>query len=254
MHEISRQEYLQTIGIESYIPRWRIPFAAESQLCDQSFEWSQTKDEIKVVEPIQVDDPNYQRDQIQPPIDLHQVLNRVVEKSKTTNEPSRIADILQQFEEKKLPQIQSFSLSVWRPEAGFLIVAARNLNAMPTELLLNNFLRFHLKQSQLVLNEEVLRWPAIENSKMALTEKDACAELQTWLSVQHEFQSIKTLWFFGDVYRYFVSEFSRSNHESLSESHDIKLDSVQIIAAKIFPELSQILLQPQLKEKLLSLA
>jgi hypothetical protein len=91
---------------------------------------------------------------------------------------------------------------------------------------------------------------------MALTEKDACAELQTWLSVQHEFQSIKTLWFFGDIYRYFVPEFSKLNDESLIEYCDIKLDqnkSTQTITAKIFPDLSQFLLRPQLKAKLLSL-
>jgi hypothetical protein len=254
MHEIRRQEYLQAIGIENYIPRWRIPYAAESYRCDQSFEWDdQVKNDVTTFEPTQVDSLNNQQDQIQPTIDLHQVLNSVVEKSKTTSEPSRIGDILQQFEDKKSLQIQSFSLSIWRPAPDFLILAARNVNAMPTELLLNNFLRFYLQQNQLVLSEEVLRWPAIENNKMALTEKDACAELQTWLSVQHEFQSIKTLWFFGDIYRYFLSGFSRLNHQSLIESHDIQLDSAQIIAAKIFPDLSQFLLQPQLKEKLLSL-
>jgi hypothetical protein len=257
MQEIRRQEYLQAIGIEAYIPRWKIPFAAESHLCDQSFEWSNhTKADVAIIEPIQVDNPNYQQDQLPPAIDLHQVLNSVVEKTQVKNNPSRIGDILQQIEDKKSLQIQSFSLSVWRPAAGFLIVAARNVNAMPTELLLNNFLRFYLQQSQLVLSEEVLRWPTIENSKMALNEKDACAELQTWLSVQHEFQSIKTLWFFGDIYRYFISEFSTSNDRSLIESCDIKLDqakSTQTIRAKLLPDLSQFLLQPQLKEKLLSL-
>jgi len=255
MHEIHRQEYLQIIGIETYIPRWRIPFAAESQLCDRSFEWSQEKDEIQIVDPVQID-PNHQQDKVQPAIELHQVLNSVVEKLPVKNNPSRIGDILQQFEDKKLLQIHPFSLSVWKPASGFLIVAARNVNAMPTELLLNNFLRFYLQQNQLILKEEVLRWPAIENNKITLTEKDASAELQTWLSVQHEFQSIKTLWFFGDVYRYFVSEISGSNQDSLIESCAITLDqndSAQTITAKIFPDLSQILLQPQLKEKLLSL-
>jgi hypothetical protein len=257
MHEIRRQEYLQAIGIENYIPRWRIPYAAESYLCDRSFEWDdQVKDDVTIFEPIQVDSLNNQQDQIQPTIDLHHVLNSVVERTQVKTNPSRIGDILQQFEDKKSLKIQSFSLSVWRPATDFLIVAARNLNAMPTELLLNNFLRFYLRQSQLVLSEEVLRWPTFENSKIALTEKDACAELQTWLSVQHEFQSIKTLWLFGDIYRYFISEFSTSDDLSLIQSFDIQLDQAkpaQTIGIKLLPDLSQFLLQPQLKEKLLSL-
>lgn len=256
MHEIRRQEYLAIMGVETYIPRWRIPFAAESHLCDQSFDWDdEVKQESKITT-FEVNTPDHKRDPIQPAIDLHQVLSSVTEKPSIKNNPSRIDDLLQQFADKKSPQIQPFSLSVWRPAHDFLIVAARNLNAMPTELLLNNYLRFYLQQNQLVLGEEVLRWPAIENSKMTLTEKDACAELQTWLSVQYEFQSIKTLWFFGDIYRYFVPEFSRSDDASNIESCDIKMNqanSTQTITAKIFPDLSQFLFHPQLKAKLLSL-
>ncbi len=247
MREIRRQEYLQTIGIETYIPRWKIPFAAESYLCDQSFSWvDQTE-----VAPLDVNTPNHQVSLI-PTIDSSQVLN-VVGKNTVKNNPYRVDALLQQFEDRKSLPVQSFSLNVWRPAPGFLVLAARNLNALPTELLLNNFLRFYLQQSQLVLSEEVLRWPAIENSKMALTEKDACAELQTWLSVQHEFQSIKTLWLFGDIYRYFASEFSKFNDEYAIEFCDIKLDQANPITAKIFPDLSQFLLRPQLKAKLLSL-
>jgi hypothetical protein len=248
MREIRRQEYLQTIGIETYIQRWKIPFAAESYLCDQSFSWVEQTEIL----PLDVNAQNQQLS-MAPAINLCQVLDVVVEKNTVKNNPYRVDALLQQFEDKKSLQVQSFSLNVWRPAPGFLVVAARNVNAMPTELLLNNFLRFYLQQNQLVLSEEVLRWPAIENSKMALTEKDACAELQTWLSVQHEFQSIKTLWFFGDIYRYFASEFSKLNDECSIEFCDIKLDPANSITAKIFPDLSQFLLRPQLKAKLLSL-
>jgi hypothetical protein len=251
MHEILRQEYLQTIGIENYIPRWKIPFAAESYLCDQSFSWV---DQAEIV-PLDVNAQN-QQVSMTSAINLSQVLSVVVEKNAVKTNSYRVDALLQQFEDKKSPQIQPFSLSVWRPAYDFLIVAARNLHAMPTELLLNSFLRFHLKQHQLILAEEVLRWPTMENNKITLTEKDAYAELQTWLSVQHEFQTIKTLWFFGDIYRYFVPEFSMSDDASIIESCDIKLDqanSTQTITAKIFPDLSQFLLRPQLKAKLLSL-
>ena len=249
MHELHRQEYLQAIGIESYIPRWKLPFAAESQRCDQSLVWV----DQGVVTPLGVNVKN-QQESAKPTIDLNQVLNAVAEKN-TVKNASRIGDILQQFEDKKSPSIQSFSLSVWRPSSGFLIVASRDLNAMPTELFLNNFLRCYLKQHQLILSEEILRWPAIENNKIVLTEKDACAELQTWLSVQNEFQSIKTMWFFGDAYRYFSSEIVMSD-DCFAGSCSIKLDqtdSDKPITAKIFPDLSQFLLQPQLKIQFLSL-
>ncbi len=257
MHEIRRQEYLQAIGIENYIPRWKIPFAAESYFCDSSIELGdQANDDITLVESIVVDTTNSQQDQLQPTIDLHQVLNGVVEKSLVKNSPSRIDDILQQLVDKKSPQIPSFSLSVWRPEPDFLVVATRNVNAMPTELLLNNFLRFYLKQNQLALMEDMLHWPAIDSSKMSLTEEDACTELQTWLSVQHEFQPIKTLWFFGDVCRYFTADFAAADTEFFVRDFPLKLGyahSNQVVMAKHFPDLSDILLHPSLKAKLLSL-
>lgn len=245
MHELHRQEYLQSIGIESYIPRWKLPFAAESYLCDRA-----TLVDQEVIPSIEINSQG-QKDSINPAIDL--MLSTVVEKNTVKNNTSRIGDILQQFEDKKSPTIQSFSLSVWRPVPGFLIVSARNLNAIPTELFLNNFLRFYLKQHQLILVEEVLRWPAIENNKIVLTENDARIELQTWLSVQHELQSIKNLWFFGDVYRYFTSE-AISGDDCFVGSCNIKLDQANSDhSAKIFPDLSRFLLQPTLKAQLLSL-
>jgi hypothetical protein len=241
MHEIARQEYLSALGIDTYIPRWKISFA---HTCEQTFD----------IEPEQIhlnNDLEIRREHDSPPIDLRQVLDGIVEKVVVKK---GISSSLQPPENSQT--IQPFSVSIWRPESGFLIVSARNTEAMPTELLLNNFLRFYLQQNQLVLNEEVLRWPATENKKMTLTEQDACTELQTWLSVQHEFQPIKNLWFFGDVSDYFIPERSIDSDKYIKECN-INLNqnnsSVSSISVKFFPDLSQFLLHPELKFHLLSL-
>ncbi|MBK8186940.1 MAG: hypothetical protein IPK77_06680 [Cellvibrio sp.] len=256
MHEVHRQEYLTSMGIESYIPRWRIPFAAESHLCDQSYDLCSETKQDSIVATSEANTFDASLNNIVPAIDLQQVLKSVSEKPVVKNSPFRADEILQQVESKALHLVQPFSLSVWRPAPDFLILAARNLNAMPTELLLNNFLRFHLNLPQLTLSEEVLRWPAIENNKIALTEHNAIAELQTWLSVQHEFQPINRLWFFGGIYRYFVSDLLKLADESHINSCDIYLDQFNVkqpITAKIFPDMTRFLQQPELKEQLLSL-
>lgn len=256
MHEVHRQEYLASMGIDSYIPRWKIPFAAESHVCEQSDElWSEAEQGAGVAT-FDVSAFDVPKAHLQTAIDLSLVLKSVSEKPLVKTFSSSVDESPLQLENIESPLIQPFSLSVWRPAPDFLIVAARNVNAMPTELLLNNFLRFYLKQPQLILSEEVLRWPAIENTKIPLTENNAIAELQTWLSVQHEFQQIDQLWLFGDVYRYFVSELLRSGDQSSIEFCEVKLDQTNLlkpIAAKIFPDISQFLKQPDLKVKLLSL-
>lgn len=245
MHEITRQEYLSALGIDIYIPRWKIDFAAESQLYEQTFD---SQPEL-----IHANNDIDTQQSESPVIDLRQMLESVVERVSVKKE---IQTALQQQGEKNLQAIQSFSLSVWRPVSGFLIVSARNTNAMPTELILNNFLRFYLNQNQLTLHEEVLRWPSVENQKITLTNLDACAELQTWLSVQHEFQPIKNLWLFGDISHYFMPDKS-IDFDVFVKKFEINLDqngsSAGPVAVKIFPDLTQFLLQPELKAQLLSL-
>lgn len=254
MHEFRRQEYLQAIGIETYIPRLTLPCAAESHLCENSDCNDLTMIESPDVLSLQVDLQSQENEPTQT-ITLNQVLFDVNDKLTNKTEPSRSDNTSRQVQQREI-YLASFSLSVWRPRPGFVIISARNVNAMPTELFLNNFLRFYLKQNDLTLSEEVLRWPASENGKMALTKENACAELQTWLSVQNEFNSIDKLWLFGDIYRYFSSTPLVPTENLTLNSCDIQLDqtsSNRIVKAIIFPDLSQFLLDPQLKTILLSL-
>jgi hypothetical protein len=158
------------------------------------------------------------------------------------------AAILQQLEEKKAPVVQPFSLSIYRPQPGFLIIDSRNTKlALPTEVLLNNLLRVHLKVVQPALGEEVLRWPMIENRFVSRTEHDARNELQTWLAVENELRPIHSLWLMGEsAARYWLD--AGSDWAAICcTTQPIKDLSLQ---ALILPSLNQLLQNPSQKSRL----
>jgi hypothetical protein len=247
MNELQRQAYLSVFGIENYMPRWHLPCAPESVACV-----------LPAITPalempsIQVVDAALSQPQIaiatslerEPP---QRLLADIVTSSSA---PVRIsvASILQQLEEKPVDIAPHFSLSVWRPAPGFLIIDSRNTAlALPTELLLHNILRAFIGNQLAGLQEEVLRWPMVENRFVSRTVIDARAELQTWLAVEHELRPVTQLWLMGDnAARYLVTGDSEPT-ESWWQRHS--LPSIGL-PALILPGLNQLLQQPQLKARM----
>ncbi len=210
MNELQRQAYLSALGIENYMPRWILSSAPASVACIlPSIEIeglaastsSPLIDSLSsspvAIAPVKLDS-SVAIDMLVGDLD---VMQRPVA-------PVNAASILRQFEEKKAPVVAPFSLSLWRPVPGFLIIDSRNAAmALPTELLLGNILRVVLGAIKPELNEEVLRWPMIENRFVSRTASDARNELQTWLAVENELHPISRLWLLGEnASQYFVDE------------------------------------------------
>lgn len=235
---VAQQEYLAAMGIDFYLPRTTLAFAAPSPEYffdeDASITSEHEITEDRLIEPVI---QTVKVDHL-----LQDVLTQVEKTAQPKSNPAKTPQPIQNPQSS----IQPFSLSLWRPAKGFLIIAPHNTQALPTELLLQNIVRYHLNQYQLKMDEEIVRWPANGNAKLHLTEQDARDELQTWLSVQHEFQPINQLWFFGDAWHYFVKQ-DETDINSLSEVFD------QInFTVKSFPDLAVILQDPQLKADILS--
>jgi len=154
-----------------------------------------------------------------------------------------------QPERSKEPVVQPFSLSLWRPTPGFLVIDTRDVSlALPTELLLNNLLRVYLGLDWSGgLSEEVLRWPMVENRFVSQTLDDARVELQTWLAVEHELRPITRLWLMGEnAVRYFAAE-NINIDEFRFRSLPLALGG---LAGVYLPGLNQLLQQPLLKVSL----
>lgn len=247
MHEMQRQAYLSSLGIENYAPRWLLPAAPVSVACVMPVS------DIPIVSDVSPsigDLATVIDTRIEHRISPSNLLTAIVDlgEQKKASSPVNAATILQQLEVKKAPVVQPFSLSVYRPVPGTLIIDSRNTTfALPTELLLNNILRALLKTTSFVLGEEVLRWPMIENRFVSRTEDDARNELQTWLAVEHELRPIQTLWLMGEnAARYWLD--ADSDYSGLCWTKQSLKDLP--LKALILPSLNQLLQNPAQKSRL----
>jgi len=256
MNELQRQHYLSALGVDTYMPRWQLPFAPISVACElpalvkeQVSDVSEVKADLLHV-PTHLSVPKT-KENADSPVQANNVLNEIFESKKLAApkiQPIGAADILAQLNVKPV-NIEAFSLSIWRPIDGVMIVDSRNSKlALPTELLLTNILSSFFSSQLLQVQEKVLRWPMIENSFTKRTENDARAELQTWLSVQHEIHPIKYLWLMGsNATTYFLPE-QTSFRASLFQTTPL----VDSINALILPSLNEVLQNPIFKKKIFS--
>lgn len=255
INEVQRQAYLSAIGIENYMPRVILPFAPPSIVCNM---------------PVLVETPSAQQsnnNHITASSDLRilpelpaQIKNTVVSDiladvvfPKKSPALVNAATILQELKTKKAPTVEPFTLGLWRPVPGFLIIDSRNTSlALPTELLLNNLLRNVLSAQKFDLREEVMRWPMIENRFVSSTADDARNELQTWLAVENELCPINRLWLMGpSATRYFLKEDVEPSHVYWQEQELTTLgNDGNLLHALILPSLVELLQQPLFKARL----
>ena len=246
MNELQRQAYLSSLGVDNYMPRWILPSAPASVACTMPLSV------VEVFTP--VDQPLISTSSLSSVLEPQERSSSVLSSAiaeldipKKAPVLSNAASILQQLEKKQLPAVQPFSLSVYRPQPGFLIIDTRDTSlALPTELLLHNLLRGYLHTTQFELREEVLRWPMIENRFVSRTEDDARNELQTWLAVESELRPIHNLWLMGEnASRYWVG----SNELWPSICWTIQAVENLPLQALIMPSLNHLLQNPAEKIK-----
>lgn len=255
MNELQRQHYLSALGIDTYMPRWNLPFAPHSVVCElpvaQIDTQSSTKMEIKVESAITQAQPVHvikmPSNEVSP---FNNLIDDILEAKKVAKFaalPTSAADVLAQLNAKPVT-IDAFSLSIWRPVEGVMVIDSRNTKlALPTELLLNNILRSIFSNQALKPQEEVLRWPMIENSFAKRTAEDARIELQTWFSVQHEIRPIRYLWLMGSNATTYLFPAEILIADTLFQSVAL-VDST--IHALNLPSLNELLQRPAAKQKL----
>ncbi|GGY75501.1 hypothetical protein GCM10011613_21270 [Cellvibrio zantedeschiae] len=253
MNELHRQMYLSALGLDTYMPRLHLPFAAISIACELPIAAPDSQPTARVERPAESFVSPIQQNakpvssEVSPVGNLIGNMFDVPKVARAVSQPVTAADILAQLDAKPVT-IEPFSLSIWRPFDGLMVVDSRNTKlALPTELLLNNILRAFFLNQSLKTQEEVLRWPMIENSFTKRTVADARNELQTWLSVQHEIRPIRYLWLMGaNAATYLLPE--------NSEYKDNLFKSVSLadggIDALILPSLNECLQTPTAKQQL----
>jgi hypothetical protein len=255
MNELQRQYYLSALGVDTYMPRWHLPFAPHSIVCELPAAPINTQSSTKIeskVESVIPQSTHVIKTQSNEASPVNNLMGDILETKKIVKPaavPTNAADILAQLNTKPVT-IDAFSLSIWRPIDGVMIIDSRNTKlALPTELLLNNILRSIFSNQALKPQEEVLRWPMIENSFAKRTADDARTELQTWLSVQHEIRPIRYLWLMGSNVASYLLPTQTSIADMLFQSVSVA-DSAN--HALILPSLNELLQKPSSKQKLFS--
>jgi hypothetical protein len=110
--------------------------------------------------------------------------------------------------------IPAFTLSIWRPKSGLLIIDSRNTHlALPTERLLDNILNSVFNSNLVQGIEDVVHWPFFDNISVPQTREYACNALQVWLEVELERRPTTHLWLLGET----AAEYFLPNHNEFSK-------------------------------------
>jgi hypothetical protein len=252
INEIQRQAYLSVLGIENYMPRWCLPFAPEPVACvlpESGSSMDTAPGDIPAI--TSVVSPVVATDTLAAASVAVDVLASLDAQQKSSG-PVNAASILEQLEKNEAVVVTPFSLNVWRPVPGFLIIDSRNTAlALPTDLLLNNILRHVIKTEKVKMIEEVLRWPMIENRFVSRTEIDARNELQTWLAVENELRPINRLWLLGEnASKYFIAADMSVTEKYWQNIEVNELPGQTQLIAFLMPSLNELLQNPLNKARL----
>lgn len=251
MNEYQRQAYLSVLGVENYMPRWRLALAPEPVVCVLPIfsrkieECDSFSGKPNTLVDIPKDSLDVHRQVIEKPIPVAEVLRGLsLEKKSDVGNVTVVAPV-PEIEQLSIP---AFALSIWRPQADLLIIDSRNTSlALPTEMLLSNILLtlFGIKSS--LGKEDVLRWPMVENAFVARTFDDAKGALQVWLEVELEQRPAEKILLMGkNAAQYFLP--NETDYTSCLWKPTML--TVCSSTAVIVPSLIELLQQPLMKRDL----
>lgn len=189
MNESLRQHYLHALGIESYVPRWVLPGAAESPRLAP--EPDELLSDAEAAPPAAA--------MTAPSATLGSGAGELL---KQTVAPQRPARKLVDSEGSPRAQVHQFALNYWRLGANVAVLDSRQAGAaLPTEQLLLN-IGAALQLPHLSLTPAlVINWPppgaATTAADLAQSISEARAMLHAFLAAQHEKQPLRAVLLMG---------------------------------------------------------
>lgn len=214
MAEQLRQHYLQALGIETYVPRWVLPGAAASPVCE--IETAAADDESTAVnspEPVNAElvadaamagsaagvtaGSTASADIVSKDV-KRPLSDSVLGETKKNRERPRLGATAPA---RTAPE-HRFVLSAWRIADDVMVLDSRQSKlALPVDQLLLNMTRA-LGFGSLLPQPELLRWPLLDSSAwssegIAESVENARAMVHAYLTAQQEKQAIRTLLLMG---------------------------------------------------------
>jgi len=253
MNEYQRQAYLTALGLEQYVPRWRLPLAPEPVECElpvllepEPAAQAQSRPAARSTSSAAPEPDSAPASSPQPLADVLRDMSAPPKSSKTgrAEQPRPLVTPIAEQE-----RLSPFSLSIWRSSLPLLVLDARQpRSAMPTERLLHNILvAMAPPNTDTRIQEEILPWPSVNNPALQLRVADARAELHTWLEMELSERPVQHLLLMGEnAARHFLPE--------EAEYAQLMWQSVTLAPfgrpALVAPSLVELLQQPLLKRDL----
>jgi hypothetical protein len=267
MNELQRQQYLDALGVDTYMPRWVLPHAPEPVACDVSFIPSElgagevgqgaagamsqpaTNDAAPVVRsaPVGGASPG----QASPSAVLAVLSGEAPAaepapsvESETKDTPTSAATEQTKSQTASEPA-PAFALSIWRISEDLLVVDSRQAQlALPTEPLLINILAALGYPRQPLPKTEVIRWPMVDNPFVGQTQADAREMLEAYLDGKLLTHPTKHLLLMGEDAARYILPVEQNAEKVLGQSVALPQHNAEAI---VVPSLSDMLQEPLLK-------
>lgn len=232
MNELQRTEYLEALGVTSYMPRFLLPLAPPPRRARLPLAPGPER-AVADPSPEAPPRPSGRRPDSALPRDIGALTEQVTAAPALQPQPAEIA--------APSAQVAPFILSCWWLGEELLAVDSREPGvALPVEALFDNILRA-LNWQQLPRERDRLRWPLAENrfgpAADAADARDTCA---SWLTAACARRPVKSIWLMGRQARDFCAPVPLAAPVT-------DWNGVRILA---MPSLTQLLQQPLRKREL----
>jgi hypothetical protein len=261
MNELQRQQYLDAMGVDTYMPRWVLPHAPPPVACDVSF----IPDELEAglsqgagkagnqakaasndaAAPVSTPATGVSAGASAKSESVLAALTEPVTSVEAAVEQVQSADKSTAKTSVNAEPVPQFALSIWRVSEQLLVIDSRQAQlALPTEPLLINILVALGYPRKPLPKAEVIRWPMVDNPFVGQTAADAREMLEAYLDGKLLTHPAKHILLMGeDACRYVLPEVN-SVEDQLGKVVALEHHKVDAI---VVPSLSTMLLEPEQK-------
>lgn len=258
MHELQRHQYLNALGIDSYMPRVLLGYAPAPRACELPvFDDNQIETRpatTALVTPAQPDsEVDVSSTGAAAPTDIAATLNNAL-KSLDNDRPRRNIEQISENLTAPKPQqgVSIMHLHFWRPLPGLLIVDEHEAaSGFPKETLLSNILMLTRQLSLDGASGERVRIPHSQELANLYSKDELGDELHAWLEAEVTNNGITELWVLGSTLASILMSRQEPAIKPFQRGRLNLLASVSpAVDVCILPSLTNILKEPSLKRAL----
>ncbi|HEY7884155.1 MAG TPA: hypothetical protein VIC08_04320 [Cellvibrionaceae bacterium] len=246
MNEVRRQQYLQTLGIDSYMPRVLLAHAPLPRLCELPVISAEQDMAEHLPEAAAAVAPSRTN---AAPVSVAKVLHDLGVDNQSAKKEQRSQNPLQ--DRPVVEVITPVYLHVWRHEPGYLMIDDCPPGmALPTPTLLANILAALSGEKINIASAERMRFPVKAELDSLYSPEAVRQDLHAWLAEEVSQHQYTEVWLLGDMARYFLAPDSRLA-ENMWRYHSISIHEPAItLRTLIAPSLSHLLYNPLDKARL----